>query len=148
MDKERIRPIVVCLFRKGDRILVSEGFDSSKGDHYCRPLGGGIEFGESSRDALRREIQEEVGAEVESLELLGVLENIFTFEGAQGHEVVFVYDAEFKDKSLYERGELPMREEGINADLVARWLSAEEMGRRGVRLVPEALSGLLSKRRE
>jgi ADP-ribose pyrophosphatase YjhB (NUDIX family) len=147
MDKERIRPTVVCLFRKGGRILVSEGFDSSKGEHYCRPLGGGIEFGESSRDALRREMREEVGAEVENLELVGVLENIFTFEGARGHEVVFVYDAEFEDKSLYEGGELRVREAEINADLVARWLSAEEMAERGVRLVPEALPGLLASSR-
>ena len=145
MDKERIRPIVVCLFRKGDRILVSEGFDSSKGDYYCRPLGGGIEFGERSRDALLREIKEEVGAEVENLELIGVLENIFTFEGARGHEVVFVYDAQFKDKSLYERGELQVREAEINADLAARWLSAEEISSRGMRLVPEALRGLLAR---
>jgi ADP-ribose pyrophosphatase YjhB (NUDIX family) len=78
MDKTGIRPIVLCLFRDGDRILVSEAYDSAKGDYYCRPLGGGIEFGEHSRDAMLREIQEEIGAEVESLELIGVLESIFT----------------------------------------------------------------------
>lgn len=34
MDKERIRPIVIiviCLFRKGERILVSDAFDSANG---------------------------------------------------------------------------------------------------------------------
>jgi len=52
MDKEKIRPIVICLFRHEGRILVTESFDSSKGDHYARPLGGGVEFGASigSRD--------------------------------------------------------------------------------------------------
>lgn len=146
MDKERIRPIALCLFRRGGRILVSEGFDSSKGEHYCRPLGGGIEFGESSRDAVLREIKEEVGAEVENLELVGVLESIFTYEGARGHQIVFVYDAEFRDKSLYERGELRVLEPEINAELVARWLSEEEMAERGMKLVPEALPGLLARR--
>ena len=145
MDKERIRPIVICLFRNGHRILVSEAYDSSKGDYYCRPLGGGIEFGEHSRDAMLREVREEIGAEVENLELIGVLENIFIYEGQRGHEVVFVYDAEFIDKSLYERNELHGYESEIDANFVARWQSVEEIKQSNVRLVPETLIGLLTK---
>ena len=143
MDKERIRPIAICLFRRGRRILVNEAYDSSKGDYFCRPLGGGVEFGEHSRDAVRREIREEVGAEVERLELVGVLENIFTYEGAPGHEVVFVYDAEFVDKSLYERDEIQGYETEIGAGFVARWRTPEEINRGNVRLVPEKLTDLL-----
>ena len=37
MDKARIRPIVICLFRRAGRILVSEAFDSTKGEYFCRP---------------------------------------------------------------------------------------------------------------
>ena len=146
MDKGRIRPIAICLFRRGRRILVCEGFDSSKGDYFCRPLGGGVEFGEHSRDAVRREIREEVGAEVERLELVGVLENIFTYEGEAGHEVVFVYDGEFADKSLYERGEVHGCETEIGLEFVARWRSPEELSDSNVRLVPESLAALLEGR--
>ena len=145
MDKERIRPIVICLFRNGTRILVSEAYDSSKDDYFCRPLGGGIEFGEHSRDAMLREIREEIGAEVENLELVGVLENIFIYEGQQGHEVVFVYDAEFIDKSLYKKSELLGYEREIDINFVARWQSVEVINQSKVRLVPEALIGLLTK---
>ena len=144
MDKERIRPIVICPFRNGTRILVSEAYDSSKGDFYCRPIGGGVEFGEHSRDAMLREIREELGTEVENLELVGVLENIFIYEGQQGHEVVFVYDAEFIDKSLYEKNELLGYEREINVNFVAKWQSVEEMNQSKVRLVPETLIGLLT----
>ena len=57
MDKtQRIRPTSICLFRNGAKILVSECFDSEKQDYFCRPLGGGIEFGESSQEAMLREI--------------------------------------------------------------------------------------------
>jgi hypothetical protein len=57
MDKpQRIRPISICLFRKDNKILVSESFDSIKQDYFCRPLGEGIEFGESSQEAMLREI--------------------------------------------------------------------------------------------
>jgi ADP-ribose pyrophosphatase YjhB (NUDIX family) len=145
MDKEHIRPIVICLFRNGNRILVSEAYDSSKGDYFCRPLGGGIEFGEHSRDAMLREIREEIDAEVKNLEMVGVLENIFIYEGEQGHEVVFVYDAEFVDESLYERNEIHGYESGIDANFVAKWKSVEEIKQSKVRLVPETLIGLLAE---
>src|SRR4051812_13941961 len=112
MDKESIRPIVICLFRRGDRVLVCEGFDTAKGERFARPLGGGVEFGEHSSEALVREIREEIAAEVENLELVGVLESIFNYEGEQGHEMVFVYDAEFRDRALYERGEIHGNESG------------------------------------
>ena len=143
IDNKNIRPIVICLFRDGNRILVSEGFDSSNQNDFCRPLGGGIEFGEHSRDALLREIREEIGAEVEGVELLYVLENIFLYEGRRGHEVVFVYDAELSDKSLYGRGEIHGYREEAGAGFVARWRSLAEMEENNMKLMPEGLADLL-----
>lgn len=145
MDEARIRPIAVCLFRHGDRILVSEAYDESAGHYFCRPLGGGIEFGEHSRDAVLREIREELGAEVEGLELVGVLENVFTYEGARGHEIVFVYDAEFKDRRMYERGEIQGYRVETDSGFVAAWQSPEEMKGKKAGLVPEGLADLLSR---
>lgn len=145
MDKERIRPIAICLFRDGNRILVSEAYDSSKQDYYCRPLGGAIEFGENSRDAMLREIREEISVEVKNLKFVGVLESIFRYEGALGHEIVFVYDAEFADEKLYRKGEIDGYEAGIDARFTARWYSLEEMSEKNLRLVPEGLAQLLEK---
>jgi ADP-ribose pyrophosphatase YjhB (NUDIX family) len=145
MDDALIRPIVICLFRQGDRILVSEAYDSAEGVYFCRPLGGGIEFGEHSRDALLREIREELGAEVEKLELVGVLENVFTYEGARGHEIVFVYDGEFKDREMYERGEVQGYRAETAAGFVASWRSPEEIREKNARLVPGGLADLLTE---
>lgn len=145
MDKEHIRPIAICLFRRGNRLLVSEAYDSAKGESFCRPIGGGIECGEYSREAVRREILEELEAEVENLELLGILESIFMYEGEQGHDVVFVYDAEFKDKGVYERDEIQGYESEIDARFIARWRSPEEIKENKTRLVPDGLPELLSK---
>lgn len=145
MDEARIRPIVICLFRRDDRILVSEAYDTSAGRYFCRPLGGGIEFGERSREALLREIREEVGAEVENLELVGVLENVFTYEGARGHEIVFVYDGEFKDKRMYVGDEVQGYRAETDAGFVAKWRSPEEISGMNARLVPEGLAALLSR---
>ena len=138
-----IRPISICLFRNGNKILVSTSFDSIKQDYFCRPLGGGIEFGESSQEAMRREIREELALEVENLKLIEVIENIFIYEGTQGHEVVFVYDAEFVDKSWYDKEVLTYYESSITTKFTASWLSLADMKHQNIRLVPEGLTSLL-----
>ena len=66
MRHGRIRPIALCLFRHDSRILVGHAYDTVEQDHYCRPLGGGIEFGERGAGAIMREIWEELGAEIEA----------------------------------------------------------------------------------
>lgn len=100
----RIRPLAIVVFRRGDgAILAAPGYDSRKDQRFYRPLGGEIEFGERAEDAAGREIQEELGAEIVDVRLLGVTENIFTFLGQNGHEIVFVFEARFADPSFYER---------------------------------------------
>ena len=85
-----------------DRILAIDAFDPTKQQRFWVPIGGRVEFGETSRRAIEREVEEELSVEVQVLELLGVLENIFTFDGGDGHEIVFVYDGQLAERSLYE----------------------------------------------
>ena len=138
MKPSRIRPIAICLFRNGDRILVSDGVDPETGGAYCRPLGGSIEFGERAQEAVIREIREELGVEIRDVRLLGVLENLFTLDGQQGHEVVFVFDASFVDESLYQREKLPFTEAGWSSG-DARWFDLAKVAQDPARLAPEAL---------
>jgi 8-oxo-dGTP pyrophosphatase MutT (NUDIX family) len=101
--KQRVRPLAICLFSHQGRILVSEGVDSVKRQTFYRPLGGRIEFGELSAQTVARELMEEIGAHVRDLRCLGTLENLFTFEGEPGHEIVLVYDGALVDETLYAR---------------------------------------------
>lgn len=103
MKPNIIRPIAICVFHHDGRILAAEGREPSTGRLFYRPLGGAIEFGEHSADTIARELAEELGAAVTDLHYLGTLENIFTYGGETGHEIIMVYDGAFVDSSLYER---------------------------------------------
>lgn len=60
-------------------------------DGYHRLIGGSVELGETHRDAIIREIKEELGATVHDLTWLATVENIFRIDGTLGHEIVFLY---------------------------------------------------------
>lgn len=119
-----IRILVICVFRDGTRILVGQGLDDVKNEVFMRPLGGAVEFGELAADALRREIREEIGAEITDPTRLGVLENVFTYQGQPGHEVVFVYDARFADPGLYAKSSIPLNEPVWDGS--ARWIDLSD----------------------
>lgn len=126
----QIRPLAICIFRNNDRILVGEGYDPVKRETFYRPLGGGIEFGERAEDALRREVREEIGAEIESPVYLFTLENIFTFNGERGHEIVMIFDARFVDDGLYSQKSIRGTETDGNQQcpFKAMWMQVKDFG--------------------
>lgn len=140
----RIRPIAICVFRRGDKILVSEGYDPVKDEHFYRPLGGGIEFGENSRETICRELAEEVSLEVDTdtLKYLGAVENIFMFNGARGHEIVLVYDGALEEQAVYEHDTIPGREAN-GGEIRAVWKSLGDFGNGKAILYPTGLLELL-----
>lgn len=144
LNTRRIRAVAICVFSRQGSILVAEGVDAVKGETFYRPLGGTIEFGEHSTEAVVREIREELGAEVkpESLRFLGTLENIFVYNGLPGHEIVLVYDGELSDPTLYERGELDAQEDD-GMRFRALWKPLVEFGP-GAPLYPQGLKELLA----
>lgn len=144
MHTNKIRVIAICLFRHQGRLLVAEGWDPVKPQHFYRPVGGGVEFGESSAVAVAREIREELGAEVVDLRYLGTLENIFMHRGLPGHEIVFVYDGAFADASRYEQEQMMIEENGLT--FTALWKPLADFGPDGPPLYPDGLPELLGLR--
>ncbi len=143
MRAKRIRPIAICVCRDGGRILVAEGRDSKKSQTFYRPLGGTIEFGETGAEAVRREFQEEIGARLSGLRYLGTLENIFTYEGAAGHEIVLVYDGTLADPAFYRKEEIQGDEFGLKFKAV--WKRLDEFGPGKPPVYPDGLLDLLAK---
>jgi len=74
---------------------------------YCLP-GGHIHLGESSLEAIHREIKEEVGITCKSTKLISITENFFNVEKRYMHEVNYFYvvepneDIETKDYEIIE----------------------------------------------
>ena len=141
MDNEQIRPLALGIVWRGDEILVSETYDHVKDETFYRPLGGGIEFGERSQEALRREFREELGVELVNVRYLATTENIFICNDQRGHEIVLLYEATLADSSFYEREIFEVHEE--DEILPACWMPLCRFQADGPPLYPDGLLELL-----
>jgi ADP-ribose pyrophosphatase YjhB (NUDIX family) len=137
-----IRATALALPLDGRRLLVETGTDDVKGERFYRLIGGGIEFGETGEEAIRRELREELDAEVAEVEYLETIENIFVYRGKRGHELCRIYRIRFSDRSLSEREELDRydRERDVERTL---WVEVEDLLL--TRLYPHGMAGLLRR---
>lgn len=106
----KIRVLALGLIQQGDRLFLSEGYDPAKQETFYRPLGGGIEFGELSQAALKREFMEELDANLTQIQYLGCLESVFVYNGKPGHEIIQLYRCEFEDLTLYQSEQVAFKE--------------------------------------
>lgn len=74
------------------------------------------------------------------------MENIFTYNGDTGHEIVMVYDGKFVDSSIYTSDSF----EGIEDDgtvFKLFWKSLNDFKSGKLRLVPEGLLEIIQRDR-
>lgn len=79
-----------------DKILVCKSNDQPP--IYYLP-GGHLKMGEEMAQGLKREIREEVGAEIKNLKFLEFFENRFTHNNVYNHEINFLYQVDLKSKN-------------------------------------------------
>jgi 8-oxo-dGTP diphosphatase len=82
MEAQKQRPkigIGVYIKNSKGEILLMKRKGKHGGETWCPP-GGHLEMGESFLDCARRETKEEVGLEVEDVEVIGAVNNIFSQE--------------------------------------------------------------------
>jgi ADP-ribose pyrophosphatase YjhB (NUDIX family) len=139
------RVIALAVIMRDGRIFAQKGYDPARDIHYYRPLGGGVEYGEYARDAVVRELKEEVNQDITDVELLGTVENIFTLRGEIGHEIVYLYSARFMDEAAYGVEEIHSFEaDGL--PLHAAWVSLAAIERGEALLFPKGLPELLKEK--
>ena len=87
---------------------------------------------------------EEINVDVDrnSLKYLGTLENIFTFNGSQGHEIVMIHDGILIESGLYEQSVIVGKE--ANGEVIrVLWKSLDEFREGKSILYPDGLLELL-----
>ena len=137
---------LAIILRPSDGALLAQCIPEQGRVPFYRPCGGGVEFGEHSIDAVRREIMEELGLPVIPERLLGVVENHFVFQDRRGHEIMFCWLCHFEDASAYDRDVFVVNE-GENLLFEAHWVHPAELARQGTALYPVEVVGLLEHAR-
>lgn len=132
---KEIRPVVLGIAKKNNKILVSEGYDKIKNQTFYRCLGGGIEFLETSQEALKREFKEELGIDIEVGEYCGIAENIFTFQGKDGHEIIFFYNIKIREEEYKEK--FPIIDDDGEGEAI--WVDIDEFKNNKKILYPEEI---------
>lgn len=97
-----INLIVRAIIKHQDNILLTSITKNNKDfahDLYFLP-GGHVDHNEASIDALKREINEEMGVNISEAEFAGVLECSWDRKGKIYHEVNFVYNVQLPNLDL------------------------------------------------
>ena len=89
--------------------------------------GGHVEFQEAAEDALRRELKEETGMTVKKNELIGIVENVFSYKGFLRHEINLVFKVDVR------RADVRNLENHLQLD----WKNIRELD--NTKILPEAL---------
>lgn len=88
----RIEILVRAVIQKNGRILVCR----KVGKKYYFFPGGHVEFGESAKKALARELKEELGINIRKIYFTGISEHRFAEEGVKHHEINLVFNVLLK----------------------------------------------------
>jgi len=115
-------------------------------DDFWSLPGGRCEFLEISKDALIREMKEEIGVEVEIIRPLYFVENFFYFEQKNYHELSIFYLMEFNSdsKMIFENDTFYGKEHELGSEehalygkelkLIFKWVNINTLER--IRLYP------------
>jgi ADP-ribose pyrophosphatase YjhB (NUDIX family) len=133
----------IALIRRGSAVLLSFAIDPDTGARYGRFLGGGVERGEQPAEAVRRELREEMGVELDGVIPLAVVENAYDHRGRRYHEIIHVFAAHLADTRLYERAAFPVKESVCDGP--AEWVGTDVLLRGEIAVYPPELLRILER---
>ena len=98
--KLSLRSAVIIETKEGGYIFEKE---NHTGIYYI--VGGGIKINESSYEAAKREVYEELGLNVEKIKLKAIVERIFSNnDNIQYHNIEFFYEYKLSEEITLDKG--------------------------------------------
>ncbi len=95
IDNYKFNFRVCALIENNGRYLL----EKSNNVDFLNMPGGRVHVGESTLDAIKREIKEEIGITVDNCRLIKVAEQFFNFDNKNYHELNFVYYVHLDDNN-------------------------------------------------
>jgi ADP-ribose pyrophosphatase YjhB (NUDIX family) len=116
-DKGRFNFRTAAVILHRDQVLIHR----AERDSFWTLPGGRVEFGESASAALTREMQEELGVSIKVERLLWLVENFFTYEAEDFHELALYFLATLPPETDLTTKNEPIKgnEEGV--PLIFQW---------------------------
>lgn len=117
----------------------------AEGEDFWTFPGGRAEFGESAEQTLKREMKEELDADVEVIRLLWFVENFFIHAGRQYHEIGLYFLMRFPTASQYLVQPGPFRGQEEAVKLTFQWFSRQTDVLSELPLLPSFLPSALQE---
>lgn len=111
----------------------------AEGDDFWSLPGGRAEIGESAEQTLGREMEEELGAEVEILRPLWFVENFFSYDSKNYHEIAVYFLMRFQKLGPVLDSDGPYIGIDNGVRLVFQWISADSISLATLPLLPSFL---------
>ena len=134
MEEKHIETIARGVCVKDGKVLLCLPKDRS----YSYLPGGHIEFGETGREALVREMKEETGLDAPAGELLGVVESSFVQKGERHCEINLIYEMKIREQGTGNREQVKSCEDWICFD----WVDCDKLD--SANLLPHEMVGFLA----
>jgi 8-oxo-dGTP pyrophosphatase MutT (NUDIX family) len=115
---------VAAIIEDNGRFLISQWDDGKES-----LVGGRVKLGESTEQALIREILEETGMRVQQATLRAVVENFFVADSFKVHELLFIYSVDATGS--LDEGAIDFESQQIT------WISEEELHRLTPRVIAQ-----------
>lgn len=129
---------VAGLFMDDDKILLQK----CDKDSYYSLAGGRVQFFEDTKEALIREIKEELGITLknEDLFLIDIVENFFIHDDKKVHEMLYIYKIS-NIKELANKKDLRILDKD---DAICNWFTKKEI--QNINIMPKIVKDILNNK--
>ena len=126
-----------AIIEQDGKILIIRVNDA---DYYHLP-GGHVEIGETSKNALLRELEEETGLKVKDEKLVVIDEQFYTKKEISNHSLIFYYVAKLKDTVKLENTIHIEQHESKTTKHELSWVTRDEL--KEIDLRPELIKDMI-----